>query len=994
MLIDSYETPGAENLLLLGRERHSDGGRARRLLITEAGVAALFIAAAGSLAVFASATRTLSVSALAVTVVAYLIAGRVQYPVGSSWTAPTQLVFVPMLFVLPTPYVPLIVAACSVADRLPAALRGPVAPTRLLARIGDSFYALGPALVLVVFGAQDFSWDRWPVLLLAFAAQVAFDAGAGLGRTWFAERVPPTGQLPMLWLYITDACLSCVGLVIAASAVERPGLVLLALPLVGLLGMLARERQQRLEYSLALTDAYRDTTALLAQSQGLTQELQQQSEELRETNDELHEKASLLSEQNRDIEIKNEEIELARRGLEDKAAQLALSSKYKSEFLANMSHELRTPLNSMLILSRLLAENEEQSLTDREVEFARTIHSAGNDLLSLINDILDLSKVEAGRMELDLAPVPLSDVYRDAERAFRHIAEQKSLSFKVEIDEALPASVISDEQRLGQVLKNLLSNAFKFTHAGGVTLAIGLPQDRSGLRNDALREAERVIEFSVIDTGVGIPDDKLNLIFEAFQQADGTTSRKYGGTGLGLSISREIARLLGGEIQVDSTVGQGSSFSLFLPLIEHVADAPVDTRTEDPVTQIAVLDNVPEEPITDDRGDLAPEDRVMLVIDADSARARRLLALVRAHGAKAILAQRASAGLGLAREHMPEVVLVAEESDRDESALGALKKHPDTRHVPVVVVGRAAGRLDALRAGAAAFVEEPARVAEFDRAMARAARMTEAQARRIAVVADDADLFDQVAGVLGSGDEIELAWINPADAVSAVRARPYDVGVLVVDPRQTDRLAFLHDLGADETLRELPLIAFVQRELSKAQRARLDALSKSAAITVADSPERLAALAALFLHRAETTLPAPTRKLLHKRDGNAPLQGRKALVVDDDIRNVFALTSMLERYGMKVIYAENGREGIERLHQHDNTDLVLLDIMMPEMDGYETARAIRSMPRFAHLPIISLTAQAMTGDREKALAAGASDYISKPVDVDELVSMMSAWLDV
>ena len=270
MLIDSYQTPGAENLLLLGRERHSDAGRARRLLITEAGVAALFIAAAGSFAVFASATRTLSVSALAVTVVAYLIAGRVQYPVGSSWTAPTQLVFVPMLFVLPTPYVPLIVAACSVADRLPAAVRGPVAPTRLLARIGDSFYALGPALVLVVFGAQDFSWDRWPVLLLAFAAQVAFDAGAGLGRTWFAERVPPTGQLPMLWLYITDACLSCVGLLIAASAVERPGLVLLALPLVGLLGMLARERQQRLEYSLALTDAYRDTTALLAQSQGLT----------------------------------------------------------------------------------------------------------------------------------------------------------------------------------------------------------------------------------------------------------------------------------------------------------------------------------------------------------------------------------------------------------------------------------------------------------------------------------------------------------------------------------------------------------------------------------------------------------------------------------------------------------------------------------------------------------------------------------------------------
>ena len=477
----------------------------------------------------------------------------------------------------------------------------------------------------------------------------------------------------MLWLYVTDACLSCVGLLVAASAVERPGLVLLALPLVGLLGMLARERQQRLEYSLALSDAYRDTTELLSQSQGLTQELQKQSEELRQTNDQLHEKARLLSEQNRDIEIKNEEIEFARRGLEEKAAQLALSSKYKSEFLANMSHELRTPLNSMLILSRLLAENEENSLTDREVEFARTIHSAGNDLLSLINDILDLSKVEAGRMELDLAPVALSDVYQDAERAFRHIAEQKGLSFGVEIDPALPGSVISDEQRLGQVLKNLLSNAFKFTHDGGVTLAIGYLQDRSGLRNDALRETERVIEFSVIDTGVGIPDDKLNLIFEAFQQADGTTSRKYGGTGLGLSISREIARLLGGEIQVDSGVGRGSRFSLFLPLIEHAADAPVDTRTDSPAAAVSAAPAV-EEPVTDDSAALGPEDRVMLVIDSNAGRARTMVEAVRARGAKAIVGRRPSAGVGLAREHRPEVVLVAGESEREESRARAAQE--------------------------------------------------------------------------------------------------------------------------------------------------------------------------------------------------------------------------------------------------------------------------------------------------------------------------------
>jgi signal transduction histidine kinase/DNA-binding response OmpR family regulator len=998
MLIDSYETPGAENLLLLGRERHSDGGRARRLLITEAGVAALFIAAAGSLAVFASATRTLSVSALAVTVVAYLIAGRVQYPVGSSWTAPTQLVFVPMLFVLPTPYVPLIVAACSVADRLPAALRGPVAPTRLLARIGDSFYALGPALVLVVFGAQDFSWDRWPVLLLAFAAQVAFDAGAGLGRTWFAERVPPTGQLPMLWLYITDACLSCVGLVIAASAVERPGLVLLALPLVGLLGMLARERQQRLEYSLALTDAYRDTTALLAQSQGLTQELQKQSEELRETNDELHEKASLLSEQNRDIEIKNEEIELARRGLEEKAAQLALSSKYKSEFLANMSHELRTPLNSMLILSRLLAENEEQSLTDREVEFARTIHSAGNDLLSLINDILDLSKVEAGRMELDLAPVPLSDVYQDAERAFRHVAEQKNLSFRVEIDEALPGSVISDEQRLGQVLKNLLSNAFKFTHAGGVTLAIGLPQDRSGLRNDALREAERVIEFSVIDTGVGIPDDKLNLIFEAFQQADGTTSRKYGGTGLGLSISREIARLLGGEIQVDSTVGQGSRFSLFLPLIEHAADAPVDTRTDDPVTQIAVLDSVPElaleDQLADDIDELERGDRVVLVIDSDAERAKSIVEAVRARGAKAILARRASASLGLAREHHPSAVVLAGDLPRLESVLGQLKKHPDTRHLPVALVGDGAVRLDGLRAGAAAFIDDPVDDAGLEAALGKLERISGAPTRRIALIASGGELDEQIGSLLAGDENIDVQKIEPGSALEILHAQPFDLVVVAVGRPRSVSFALIREAATDEVLRELPLIAFVGDGLSKTDRARLDAAAKSAVITIADSPERLVDRAALFLHRAEATLPSQTRELLgHLRTGDAPLHGRKVLVIDDDIRNVFALTSTLEQRGMKVVFAENGREGIERLHQHPNTDVVLLDIMMPEMDGYQTARAIRSMPRFEHLPIISLTAKAMKGDREKAIAAGASDYITKPVDVDQLLSMMRVWLD-
>ena len=743
------------------------------------------------------------------------------------------------------------------------------------------------------------------------------------------------------------------------------------------------------------------TEELLAQSQSLTIELQKQSEELRETNDELQEKASLLSEQNRDIEIKNEEIELARRGLEEKAAQLALSSKYKSEFLANMSHELRTPLNSMLILSRLLAENEDRSLTDREVEFARTIHSAGNDLLSLINDILDLSKVEAGRMELDLAPVALSDVYLDAERAFRHVAEQKGLSFGVQIDPALPGSIVSDEQRLGQVLKNLLSNAFKFTHEGEVRLSIGYPADRRSLRTDALRDADAngVIEFSVIDTGVGIPDDKLNLIFEAFQQADGTTSRKYGGTGLGLSISREIARLLGGEIQVDSGVGRGSRFSLFLPLIEHATDAPIDTRTDEPGTEIAELtDGVAvlsvEDQLADEIDELERGDRVVLVIDSNADRAKTMVEAVRARGAKTILARRASASLGLAREHRPSAVVLAGDLPRFESVLGQLKKHPDTRHLPVALVGDGAVRLDGLRAGAVAFIDDPVDEAGLEAALGRLERISGAPTRRIALIAENAELDEQIGSLLAGDENIDVQKIEPANALDTLRQESFDLGVVAVGRPRSASFALIREAATDEGLRELPLIAFVAPGMTKADRARLDAVAKSAVITIADSPERLVDRAALFLHRAEATLPMQTRELLgHLRTGDAPLHGRKVLVIDDDIRNVFALTSTLEQRGMKVVFAENGREGIERLHQHPNTDVVLLDIMMPEMDGYQTARAIRSMPRFEHLPIISLTAKAMKGDREKAIAAGASDYITKPVDVDQLLSMMRVWLD-
>jgi signal transduction histidine kinase/CheY-like chemotaxis protein/HAMP domain-containing protein len=748
------------------------------------------------------------------------------------------------------------------------------------------------------------------------------------------------------------------------------------------------------------------TEELLAQSQSLTQELQKQSEELRETNDELQQKARLLSEQNRDIEIKNEEIELARRGLEDKAAQLALSSKYKSEFLANMSHELRTPLNSMLILSRMLAENDDGRLTPREVEFAQTIHSAGNDLLSLINDILDLSKVEAGRMEVDMAAVALSEIYEDAERAFRQVAEEKKLEFAVDIDPSLPPSIVSDEQRLKQILKNLLSNAFKFTQRGSVTLSIGYPPQGARFSSDPLRSAESVIAFTVADTGVGIPDDKLEAIFEAFQQADGTTSRKYGGTGLGLSISREIARLLGGEIRVQSHPGEGSSFALFLPLRERPAEAALeDTPLSRPESKRMVHTNgaappaeaapTPGAGISDDSGAVEPDDRVLLVVDSAPERAKSLLDAAHARGAKGILARRPSAALGLAREHRPEAVLLAGEFSRTESVLSQLKKHPDTRHLPVVMIGDAAARIAALRSGAASFLEEPLDGTQLDEALAAVERRSRSRERRIALIEDAAGgLEQQIAGLLSAGDTVGLQRIVPEGALAAMREAAPDLAVVAIpeDPRSTFEL--LREIASDPRLREVPLVAYREASLPKAERARLDALSKGAVIAVADSPERLVERAALYLHRAEAQLPSQTRKMLGRlRTGDAPLQGKKVLVIDDDIRNVFALTSTLEQRGMKVVFAENGREGIERLLQHPNADLVLLDIMMPEMDGYETARAIRAMPRFEHLPIISLTAKAMKGDREKAIAAGASDYITKPVDVDQLVAMMRVWLD-
>ena len=728
------------------------------------------------------------------------------------------------------------------------------------------------------------------------------------------------------------------------------------------------------------------TEQLLTQSQALTQELQKQSLELRQTNDELQDKTLVLQQQNRDIEIKNAEIELARAGLEEKAAQLALSSKYKSEFLANMSHELRTPLNSLLILSRMLAENGDGNLHPQQIEFAETIHAAGNDLLALINDILDLSKVEAGKMELNLGPLALVDLCEDVERAFRPVAEQNALEFRIERDHALPPALVTDEQRLQQVLRNLLSNAFKFTQRGTVTLHIGPDEDGT-------------IGFSVIDTGLGIPEDKLSLIFEHFQQADGTTSRKFGGTGLGLSISREIARLLGGELRVQSTPGKGSTFTLALPL-GVAASTDAATEPTEPVTlpassaeeqQIASL--LPFDGSDDDRTSIVAGDRVLLIIAHDVELAADALAAARARSFRCLVARRAPLGLALAREYRPEAVLIFSADGRGEVLLSQLKQHPETRHRPVFVAGPSGGRMSALRAGAAGYLEG-ARGAEAVTHVAQALEDFNARAvRRLALIEDGSGLDPATMTLLGAGEDVDVVKMSFDEALDTLRTDGADCVVLPVSNGGDAAFTLLEQAAADSALRELPIVVYTAEPLEGGERARLDQLTAAVNATTVSTPERLVDETALHLHRMEARLPAATRKLLSQlRTADSVFHGKRILIVDDDIRNVFALTSALEMRGMKVVYAENGREGVTKLRETSDVDLVLLDVMMPEMDGYETARAIRGMSRFDALPIISLTAKAMKGDRDKCIAAGASDYITKPVDVDQLLSLMRVWL--
>ncbi|MEH1903906.1 MAG: response regulator [Nostoc sp.] len=783
------------------------------------------------------------------------------------------------------------------------------------------------------------------------------------------------------------------------------------------------QTQQLLEESVTLTEELQTQQEELQQSNQRLEEqahelvesqflVKQSNEELQQLNEELEEKAELLEVQNREVARKNEEVERARQSLEEKAEQLALSSKYKSEFLANMSHELRTPLNSLLILARLLADNSLSNLTDKQVEYSGTIYSAGTDLLELINDILDLAKIESGTMLLDIEQIAFADLQTSLEQTFRQLAQNKKLNFTIELDNKLPPTISNDSKRLQQVLKNLLANAFKFTEQGGVKLQISMAAETAEVDNP-------MIAFAVSDTGIGIPAEKQKIIFEAFQQADGTTSRKYGGTGLGLSISRELAQLLGGRIELVSQPGQGSTFTLYLPRQQENGQNTLTTLPPEPNTFIRTVSTIKEVPmvenrpitvdtsasgkvlssfpseIPDDREIIQPGDRILLIIEDDDKFARILLDMARQQGFKTIVALQSKQGLALAQQFKPNAIMLDIHMPEMDgwTVLDRLKHKPDTRHIPVHILSVDERQQRGLHLGAITYLQKPVSPEALTQVLTEIKGFIERQVKTLLIVEDDPVQAQSIIELIGNSDVQSTAVGTGAEALLILRSHHFDCMVLDLGLPDMSGFTLIEQIKLEPRLLKLPIIVYTGKELSRQEETQLRGLAETIIIKNVRSPERLLDETALFLHRVQANLPSPKRQMLEQLHQTDPvLANRKILIVDDDLRNIFALTSFLESYQMQVLFAENGRDGIERLQANPEINIVLMDIMMPEMDGYETTRAIRQQQQFRSLPIIALTAKAMPGDKEKCIEAGASDYITKPVDTEQLLSLLRVWL--
>ena len=726
--------------------------------------------------------------------------------------------------------------------------------------------------------------------------------------------------------------------------------------------------------------------------------LQAQQEELRVTNEELEEQKKELEEQRDAIQRNNEALERARREIAAKARDLETASHYKSEFLANMSHELRTPLNSVLILSQLLMANKEGHLTDKQVEFARTIHTSGSDLLNLINEVLDLAKVEAGKMTIVPEDLDLRDLMAELVRPFESVAEKKGLELATIIEEGLSPAIYSDSQRLLQILRNLLSNAFKFTEQGKVTVTVSRPETEIDLTQSGLAH-ERAVAFSVADTGIGIPAEMQAHVFEAFHQADGTTSRRFGGTGLGLSISRELARLLGGEIRLASEEGHGSTFTLYLP--ERFT--PVDTTIQDETGNASAVREKPsrravtkgERQVHDDRQQVTPGDKSLLIIEDDAAFAGALVDLARKRGFKCLVAEDGEAGLHLADDHRPSAIIldIGLPGMDGWTVMERLKASPETRHIPVHFISATDKQMSAKQLGAVGYLVKPVSIPKLEEAFTKIEEIIAKPVKRLLVVEDENAQRQAIVELIGNGDVVTTAVATGTEALERLRTESFDCMILdlgLADMSGFDLLAAIRD---EERMQDLPIIIYTGKELTEEEDAELQKYAESIIVKGVRSPERLLDETTLFLHRVQRDLPDEKRRMLRRMTASdAELDGRKVLLVDDDMRNVFALSNVLDLRGVQVVVGRNGADGLTKLDQNPDVDLVLMDIMMPEMDGYEAMRRIRRDARFAKLPIIALTAKAMKGDRDKCLEAGASDYLAKPVDADKLLSLMRVWL--
>ena len=819
-----------------------------------------------------------------------------------------------------------------------------------------------------------------------------------VGQVAAENRLLQITELPENYINVNSSLGAAIprALIIAPASAEGSVKAVLELGFLSVPDPRVIELLERISLGVALTiRSWQDRTRvqdLLEEAQTQNEELQTQQEELNAANEELSEQSQALQNSQATLENQKSELEQTNEQLEERSGEIQRATQYKSEFLANMSHELRTPLNSSLILAKLLADNKGGNLNKEQIQYADSIYSAGNDLLNLINDILDLAKVEAGKLDIRPESVFLPKVLRTLETTFQPLADEKKLQFKIKIDKGVPETMFTDRQRMEQILKNLLSNAFKFTEKGQITLNIS-------------QNSKGKILFSVIDTGIGIPKAQQDVIFEAFRQADGTTNRKYGGTGLGLSISRDLARLLGGSLEVQSALGEGSQFTLHLPEIydeSSIEGASPKTYSSNLSTSLTSpvenprIERVKFAPFSDDRGNLTLPGRTLLVIEDEPEFSRIIFELAHELHYKCLVAQDAEEGLEMAQSFLPDAILLDIKLP-DHSGLmvlDQLKEDPKTRHIPVHMASAHDFMEMALEMGAIGYVLKPAKHNELKNAFAKIESKLSQKIKRVLIVEDDKLQRESIVKLIADPDVEITAVETGGEALDALKKSIYDC--IVID-------LMLPDMSGEQLLKKMteqeelvsfpPVIVYTGRSLSRDEEDQLRKYSRSIIIKGARSPERLLEEISLFLHRVESKLSPEKRQMLQTvRSREDLFAGRKILVVDDDARNIFALTAALEQKGATISIARNGKQALTKLEDDPRIDLVLMDIMMPEMDGYQATREIRKQKRFARLPIIAVTAKATKGDQVLCMEAGANDYLAKPIDLHQLFSLIRVWL--